>query len=96
MRIEAEILRDSILAVSGSLNRQMYGPGVRPPIPPEATLTRSRDKWPKDAVDGRTVVFNAPAGAQAPVGFALSEEPEGGVPQPGNRIYHVGMIARAQ
>jgi len=52
MRIEAEILRDSILAVSGSLNRQMYGPGVRPPIPPEATLTRSRDKWPKDAVDG--------------------------------------------
>lgn len=51
---------------------------------------------PKDAVDGRTVVFNAPAGAQPPIGFALSEEPEGGVPQPGNRIYLVGMIARAQ
>jgi anti-sigma-K factor RskA len=51
---------------------------------------------PKNAVDGRTVVFNAPAGAQAPIGFALSEEPEGGVPQPGNRIYLVGMIARAQ
>ena len=51
---------------------------------------------PKEAVDGRTVVFNAPAGSPAPVGFALSEEPEGGVPQPGSRIYLVGMIARAQ
>jgi anti-sigma-K factor RskA len=51
---------------------------------------------PKDAVDGRTVVFNAPAGAPVPIGVALSEEPEGGVPQPGNRIYLVGLIARAQ
>jgi anti-sigma-K factor RskA len=51
---------------------------------------------PKDAVDGRTVVFNAPAGAPAPIGVALSEEPEGGVPQPGNRIYLVGLMARAQ
>jgi anti-sigma-K factor RskA len=51
---------------------------------------------PKDAVDGRTVVFNPPTSAQPPIGFALSEEPEGGVPQPGNRIYLVGMIARAQ
>jgi anti-sigma-K factor RskA len=51
---------------------------------------------PRDAVDGRTVVFNAPAGAQAPIGVALSEEPEGGVPQPGNRIYLVGLMARAQ
>jgi len=51
---------------------------------------------PRDAVDGRTVVFNAPAGAPVPIGVALSEEPEGGVPQPGNRIYLVGLIARAQ
>jgi anti-sigma-K factor RskA len=51
---------------------------------------------PRDAVDGRTVVFNAPAGAPVPIGVALSEEPEGGVPQPGNRIYLVGVIARAQ
>lgn len=51
---------------------------------------------PRDAVDGRTIVFTAPAGAQAPIGVALSEEPEGGVPQPGNRIYLVGRMARAQ
>jgi len=51
---------------------------------------------PKDAVDGRTVVFNVPSGAPVPIGVALSEEPEGGVAQPGNRIYLVGMMARAQ
>jgi anti-sigma-K factor RskA len=51
---------------------------------------------PRDAVDGRTVVFTAPAGAPVPIGVALSEEPEGGVPQPGNRIYLVGLMARAQ
>jgi hypothetical protein len=51
---------------------------------------------PKDAVDGHTVVFNVPTGAPVPIGVALSEEPEGGVPQPGNRIYLVGLLARAQ
>jgi anti-sigma-K factor RskA len=51
---------------------------------------------PKDAVDGRTVVFNVPSGAPVPIGVALSEEPEGGVPLPGNRIYLVGLMARAQ
>jgi hypothetical protein len=35
-RLEGEIIRDSLLAVSGRLNVQMGGPGVFPPIPPEA------------------------------------------------------------
>jgi hypothetical protein len=48
LRMEAEALRDYILAVSGSLNDKMYGPGVRPHIPVEATVTRSKDKWSKD------------------------------------------------
>jgi hypothetical protein len=52
MRLEAEALRDSILAVSGSLNEKSYGPPVRPYVPSEATLTRSKDKWPKDVVEG--------------------------------------------
>jgi hypothetical protein len=52
LRLEAESLRDSILAVSGSLNRKMFGPPVRPAIAPEAINSRSADHWPKDAVDG--------------------------------------------
>ncbi len=32
-RLEAEAIRDSILAVSGRLNRNMYGPSVFPPLP---------------------------------------------------------------
>jgi hypothetical protein len=32
-RLEAEAIRDSILAISGRLNSQMGGPGVFPPLP---------------------------------------------------------------
>ena len=49
---------------------------------------------PRDAVDGRTVVLTPRPDAPEPTGIALSEEPEGGVAQPGNRIYLVGQIAR--
>jgi hypothetical protein len=36
LRLEGEVIRDSLLAVSGRLNPQMRGPGVFPPIPAEA------------------------------------------------------------
>jgi hypothetical protein len=32
-RLEVEAIRDSVLAVSGRLNRAMYGPSVFPPVP---------------------------------------------------------------
>ena len=51
-RLEAETLRDAILTASGSLNSKMFGPAVRPFIPPEAMATRTKDPWPKDVVDG--------------------------------------------
>lgn len=52
---------------------------------------------PREAVDGRTVVLTPPTGGVVPIGVALSEEPEGGLPQPSSdRIYLVGLIARAQ
>jgi hypothetical protein len=38
-RLEGEVIRDSLLAISGRLNRQMGGPGVSPPIPSDITKT---------------------------------------------------------
>jgi mono/diheme cytochrome c family protein len=50
-RLEAEPLRDSILAISGKLNREMYGPGIYPRIDPDVVNTGSRPRWPLDAKD---------------------------------------------
>jgi mono/diheme cytochrome c family protein/cytochrome c553 len=52
VRLEAEAIRDAILAASGTLNREMGGPGVRPWIHSDAIATGSTVKWPKDVVDG--------------------------------------------
>ncbi|MDA0831883.1 MAG: DUF1553 domain-containing protein [Planctomycetota bacterium] len=41
-RLEAEVIRDSVLAVSGSLNPQMTGRGVFPLLSPEVLSTQSR------------------------------------------------------
>jgi hypothetical protein len=35
LRLEGEVVRDSLLAISGRLNRKFGGPGVGPPLPPE-------------------------------------------------------------
>ncbi|MFN0106040.1 MAG: DUF1549 and DUF1553 domain-containing protein [Bryobacteraceae bacterium] len=47
-RLEGEALRDSMLAVSGSLNTRMGGPGVFPPLP-EGLTTRGGWKKNEDA-----------------------------------------------
>ncbi|HXG62989.1 MAG TPA: PSD1 and planctomycete cytochrome C domain-containing protein [Planctomycetota bacterium] len=49
-RLEAEALRDALLAVSGRLNPKMYGPGVKVPIPAEAIITRTEGEhhYPRD------------------------------------------------
>jgi hypothetical protein len=56
-RLEAEALRDSILAVSGRLNPEMHGPGVKLPVPPELIITRTEGEhhYPKDVADGPAV-----------------------------------------
>ncbi|RUL88967.1 DUF1549 and DUF1553 domain-containing protein [Tautonia sociabilis] len=51
-RLEAESLRDAFLAVSGELNPQMGGPGIRAPIPSEVeelifTEAEEVDLWPE-------------------------------------------------
>ncbi|HAV61331.1 MAG TPA: hypothetical protein DCY13_03090, partial [Verrucomicrobiales bacterium] len=52
VRLESEILRDSMLAVAGTLNPAMFGPSFKPPIPAEALQARNvKDPYPKDAKD---------------------------------------------
>ena len=55
-RIEAEVLRDSMLSVSGCLNLQLFGPAVKPRMNPEAISVTNREKhydeWPGNVADG--------------------------------------------
>ena len=46
IRLDAENIRDSILAVSGKLDPSLLGPAIRTPIPAAAMATRSRDAYP--------------------------------------------------
>ena len=60
VRLEGEIIRDSLLAVSGRLNRAMGGPGVFPPVPAEAVLGSQAWKAspdPRDHVRRSAYVF---------------------------------------
>lgn len=51
-RIEGEILRDAMLAVSGTLNTKSYGPAVKPPIASEAIVARNlKDGYPDKIED---------------------------------------------
>jgi len=52
IRMESEILRDTMLAVSGNLNRSMYGPGIQPRLHPDLIATGSTQKWPTLEEDG--------------------------------------------
>lgn len=54
-RLEAEAIRDAMLAVSGCLNEQRFGPGIRPRIPAEAIFkgeAKYGALWPENVVDG--------------------------------------------
>ncbi len=51
-RLEAEILRDAMLEVSGTLNEATYGPPFKPLIPDEANVARNlKTPYPKDVKD---------------------------------------------
>ncbi len=54
-RLEGEILRDSLLSVSGTLNPATYGPAVKPPIAAEAMVARNvKDPYPGKVEDDAT------------------------------------------
>lgn len=46
-RLEGETLRDAMLAVSGSMNFEMNGPSVKPPLP-QAVIETSKYAWKAD------------------------------------------------
>ncbi|MCC6508086.1 MAG: DUF1553 domain-containing protein [Pirellulaceae bacterium] len=51
-RLEGEVLRDAMLAASGTLNLKAFGPAVKPPVANEAMLARNlKDKYPADIPD---------------------------------------------
>jgi hypothetical protein len=51
-RLEAEIMRDTMLAVSGTVNLEPYGPAFKPFISKEAMLARNtKNPYPADASD---------------------------------------------
>jgi hypothetical protein len=54
-RLEAELIRDGVLMVSGKLNREMFGPGIYPRIDPDVVNTGSRPRWPLDAKEAPEV-----------------------------------------
>ena len=47
-RLDAESVRDSILAASGGLNREMFGPPVFPKLPAEVLRSMSYGIWKQD------------------------------------------------
>ena len=48
-RLTGEAMRDAMLAAAGQLNESMYGPGVRPELPPDFT---GRGGWKVEEVAG--------------------------------------------
>jgi Protein of unknown function (DUF1553)/Protein of unknown function (DUF1549)/Planctomycete cytochrome C len=55
-RLEAEALRDAMLALSGTLNLEMYGPAFKAPITADAMVARNlKTPYPKDVADGPAV-----------------------------------------
>jgi len=50
-RLDAESLRDAILATSGALRREQFGPAIKPWIPVEARSGRDKDVLPRPKED---------------------------------------------
>jgi Protein of unknown function (DUF1553)/Protein of unknown function (DUF1549) len=72
-RVEAEVWRDSVLFVCGTLNTEMFGPSVKPWIPADAIRTSQfAEKWPAYIIDGpatwrRSIYIFAKRSVQVPM-----------------------------
>tara|TARA_R110002049_G_scaffold72490_6_gene187402 strand:+ start:93115 stop:95001 length:1887 start_codon:yes stop_codon:yes gene_type:complete len=59
-RLNAEAIRDSMLMISGQLDHQAGGPGVRPPLPQEMLSTLLKGQWdesPREADHYRRSIY---------------------------------------
>lgn len=70
-RLDAEVIRDCMLAAAGLLNTKMNGPGVRPPLPPELKQTLLKNQWPvteeKTEHDRRSIYLFARRNLRFPI-----------------------------
>ncbi len=46
IRLSGEAIRDAMLQITGKLNLKPGGPGFRPPLPDEVTVTLLKNQWP--------------------------------------------------
>lgn len=77
-RLTAEEVRDSILAVNGSLNRELFGPEVYPPLPDEVLATASRpdQAWGRatpEQADRRSIYIHVKRSLREPFLFAFDQ-----------------------
>jgi hypothetical protein len=75
-RLEAEELRDSILAVNGTLNLKMYGPAIYPEIPKQVLAGESRPGYgwgnsPPEEAARRSVYIHRKRSLRVPILDAL-------------------------
>jgi hypothetical protein len=79
-RLDAEVIRDSVLAVSGGLNRLMSGPSIYPPLPAAVLAGQSRpgDGWGKsdDWQSARRSVYIFAKRSIAPPELELLDTPD--------------------
>ncbi len=80
-RLQGEVLRDALLAVSGQLNRQIGGESVRPPLPQELLETLLKGQWtsndnPADQ-SRRSIYVFARRNLRYPI-FDAFDRPDGG------------------
>ena len=80
-RLEGEVIRDALLAVSDQLNTERGGPSVMPPLPPELEATLLKGQWvttPGSAAqDRRSIYVFARRNLRYPI-FDVFDRPDAG------------------
>ncbi len=79
-RLSGEEIRDAMLLLTGSLNTKTGGPGVRPPLPAEITVTLLKNQWPvtedKSEHSRRSIYLFVRRNLRFPI-FEVFDRPDG-------------------